>query len=101
MECEIIFINLPLSIKERTDIEKVLKEIHIKSKSVLDCHFLRDRFGLSKRICNIRLKTSDQAKHAIETLNGLEIDGNTIRVEYSKTPTAKYTFSDTKIRKPF
>jgi len=70
--------NLPFKFKP-VDLEKLLSDNHTKPKNV---RLLRDESGRFSGMAFIRCPSKDEAQRLISSMNGMDIGGRTIQVEF-------------------
>jgi len=70
--------NLPFKFKP-ADLEKLLNDNHTKPKNV---RLLRDESGRFSGMAFIRCPSKDEAQRLISCMNGMDIGGRTIQVEF-------------------
>jgi RNA recognition motif-containing protein len=77
--------NLPFKFKQ-TDLDKMLEDHHANPKNV---RLLRDNAGRFTGIAFIRCPSKDEAARLILSMDGLDINGRAIQVEFKKRKSKK------------
>jgi RNA recognition motif-containing protein len=70
--------------------EQGLKELFEQYGSVTTVKIIKDKFtGSSRGFAFVEMPVTDEAKQAIESVNGVEFDGRTLRVNESRPMEAR------------